>query len=82
VTELGCGLIDDRDTTRCLNALTDPDGQPLSERGIAGWIDGEATAELDPDRLRLEGLRQTVLRLRAQDMPSHFGFVRTPLPAG
>jgi hypothetical protein len=82
VTDLGCGLIDDRDTTGCLNALTDLDGQLLSESGIAGWINGEAAAALDPARLRLEGLPQPVLRLHAQDAPSHFGFVRTPLPAG
>jgi hypothetical protein len=81
LTELGCGLIDDRDTTRCLNALTDLDGQPLSPDGLARWIAGAARVVLDPAALQAAGLRRPVANVRVDDLPSRFGFVREPRPA-
>ena len=81
LTELGCGLIDDRDSARCLDALTDLDGQPLPADGLVRWIDGELLAALAPDRLWLQGPRLPVDRLREVELPSRFGFVRTPQPA-
>lgn len=80
LTELGCGLIDDRDTARCLDALTDLDGRPLSADGLARWIDGASRVALNPARLQLQGPRQPVHRLRIDEAPSRFGFVRDPLP--
>lgn len=80
-TELGCGLLDDRDTARCLTALTGLDGQPLSPEALARWIDGAAPLALDPALLKVAGVRRRVAHVRADDLPARFGFVRDPRPA-
>ena len=80
LTELGCGLIDDRDSTRCLDSLTDSVGRPLSADGLARWIEGDDSVALDPACLGLEGRRQRVVHLRTDELPAMFGFVRNPPP--
>lgn len=81
LTDLGCGIVDDRDSAQCVDAVTDSDGQPLSADQLARWLDGESCAALDPVRLRLQGPRLPVDRLREDEVPSRFGFVRDPQPA-
>jgi hypothetical protein len=81
LTDLGCGIVDDRDSARCLDAVTDLDGQPLSADGLARWIEGELRVSIDPARLRLQGSPQRVEHLAAGAAPSRFGFVRDPRPA-
>lgn len=81
LTDLGCGIVDDRDSAHCLNAVTDLAGQPLSTDQLARWIEGDLRAALDPARLRLPGPRLPVDRLRRHDVSSRFGFVPDPRPA-
>ena len=80
LTDLGCGIVDDRDSARCLEAVTDLDGQPLSADGLARWIERDDSVALDPACLGLEGLRQRVVHLRTDELPAVFGFVRNPPP--
>ena len=77
-TDLGAGLVDDRDAALFLRAVTDFAGLPLNERGIERWFEGKdeafvgaATLGFDPPACRIE-------RLRASDLPARFGFVRVP----
>jgi len=79
-TDLGCGLVDDRDAADFVHLLTDPEGLPLSEPGLERWLDGRDEVFLDPGRLGTGGTPLRVARLRAADLPARYGFVREPAP--
>ncbi len=79
VTELGPGLIDDRDSAWALRAITDVTGRPLNERGFERWMDGEDTAFAQPSLLHLAGGLIRIERLRARELPQRFGFVADPV---
>lgn len=77
-TELGPGLIDDRDAAWALRAVTDYTGLPLNERGFERWMDGQDEAFVKPVLLRLAGDLRRIERLRADAVATRFGFVREP----
>jgi hypothetical protein len=77
-TELGPGLVDDRDAAWFVRAITDVTGRPLNERGFERWMDGADEAYLAPRLLRLPGELLRVERLRADEPPRRYGFVREP----
>jgi hypothetical protein len=78
VTNLGAGLVDDRDAALLLRAVTDFAGLPLNERGIERWFDGKDEAFVDAARLQLASSQRRIERLRVLDLPARFGFVRAP----
>lgn len=78
VTDLGPGVVDDRDTAWCLRAITDFTGLPLSERGFERWIDGKDEAFLAPSLLHQAGSPLRIERLRVSALAQRFGFVREP----
>ena len=78
VTNLGAGLVDDRDAALLLRAVTDFAGLPLNERGIERWFEGKDEAFVDAARLQLASSQRRVERLRVVDLPARFGFVRAP----
>jgi hypothetical protein len=78
VTELGPGIVDDRDAAWCLRAVTDFTGLPLNERGFERWTDGRDEAFVSARLLQLDGGLVPVERLRADDLPERFGYVLTP----
>lgn len=80
LTDLGVGLVDDRDAADFVRLLSDIDGLPLSEPGLERWLDGRDEAFLDPRRLGAGGMPVRVGRLRAADLPERYGFVREPAP--
>lgn len=77
-TELGPGVVDDRDAACCLRAVADAAGRPLAERGLERWLDGEDDAFVAPRRLGLSGEPRRIERLRVADLPARYGFVREP----
>jgi hypothetical protein len=77
-TELGPGMIDDRDTAWCMRAVTDFTGLPLNERGFERWTDGRDEAFIKPALLHLKGDLVRIERLRATDLEQRFGFVANP----
>jgi len=79
-TELGTGLVDDRDAALFLRAVTDFAGMPLNERGLERWFDGRDEAFVDAAMLRLNSPVRRIERLRAAELPQRFGFVRVPAP--
>jgi len=77
-TDLGAGVVDDRDAALLLRAVTDFAGLPLNERGIERWFEGKDEAFVDAARLELDSPPRRIERLRAIDLPARFGFVRAP----
>jgi hypothetical protein len=78
VTDLGPGLIDDRDAAWALRAITDFTGLPLNERGFERWMDGRDEAFVKPALLHLAGGLVRIERLRVDVVAARFGFVREP----
>jgi hypothetical protein len=78
VTDLGAGLVDDRDAALFLRAVTDFAGLPLNERGLERWFEGKDEAFVDAARLELDSPACRIQRLRTSDIASRFGFVRVP----
>lgn len=70
-TELGCGLLDDRDNGLLVAAIG-PTVERLSE--------GDANAALEPKALGLAGGACRIERLHFDDLPARFDFVRVPAP--
>jgi len=77
-TDLGAGLVDDRDGALFLRAVTDFAGLPLSERGLERWFEGRDEAFVDAAALGFDSPARRIERLRALDLPARFGFVRAP----
>ncbi|MCU0949797.1 MAG: DUF2946 family protein [Burkholderiaceae bacterium] len=82
VTDLGPGLIDDRDSGWALRVVTDVTGLPLNEQGLERWMDGKDEAFVQPARLHLSGAAQRILRLSVDAVPARYGFVREPQVQG
>jgi hypothetical protein len=77
-TELGCGVIDARDSAHAIRCVTDFTGLPLNERGIERWLEGKDEAFVAPAPLGLAGTPVRVARTTQQALEASFGFVRTP----
>jgi Protein of unknown function (DUF2946) len=77
-TDLGPGLLDDRDAALFLRAVTDFAGLPLNERGLERWWEGKDEAFVDAARLQLEPAARRIERMRIAELPVRFGFARTP----
>lgn len=78
VTDLGAGLIDDRDAALFLRAVTDFAQMPLNERGLERWLEGKDEAFVDAARIKLDAQPRRIERMRAAELPRRFGFVRVP----
>lgn len=78
VTDLGAGLVDDRDAAYFLRALTDCSGLPLDERCLERWFEGRDEAFVAAPLLGLDAPPRRIARMRLADLPTRFGFVRNP----
>ncbi len=78
-TDLGAGVIDDRDTAALTKALVDPAGAPLGDAALSDWLAGDDRAWLDAVGLALAGGRVPVERSVAAALEARFGFVRQPV---
>jgi len=79
-TDLGAGLVDDRDAASFLRAVTDFAGLPLSERGLERWFEGKDEAFVAASALGIHAKPVRIDRLRAAALAERFGFVREPAP--
>lgn len=78
VTELGPGVIDDRDASRFLRAVSDAAGHPLETRDGERWLLGTDDAYLVPERLSLEGTATRFERISSDLLERRWNFVRQP----
>ena len=78
VTDLGAGLLDDRDTALFLRVVTDFAGLPLNERGLERWFDGRDAAFVDAAVLQLDSSPRRIERVRFNELEQRFGFARVP----
>lgn len=78
-TDLGAGVIDDRDTAALTTALMDAAGAPIDDEALSGWLAGAGDAWLDAARLALAGGRVPVARSAVAALEARFGFVRRPV---
>jgi hypothetical protein len=80
VTELGAGVVDDRDSTALLRAVVAPDRTPLDSDAAERWLSGATEASIDAARLGLDGGIVPVQRIGAALLGERFGFEREPAP--
>jgi len=81
VTDMGPGLVDDRDAAYALRCVTDRAGTVLNEQGLDRWLDGRDEALLAPRLLGLAGEPLHIERLAFAAIERRFGFVREPRAA-
>jgi hypothetical protein len=67
--------LDDRDLAQLMAAL-EIDGKPASDEALMAWLDGAAAALT----LRYRGEPAAVGRIRRDEVPAEFGFIRSPAP--
>lgn len=79
-TELGIGLLDDRDLEPCTSALCQPDGTPLPENNLAEAIERLMTGQQASLGFRLGTSIVPVCPIRSTEVPGYFGFVQDPKP--
>ena len=80
-TELGAGIVDDRDAAWALRCVTDRAGMVLNEQGLNRWLDGRDEALLAPRLLALAGEPMHIERLAFSAIEQRFRFVREPRAA-
>jgi Protein of unknown function (DUF2946) len=80
VTDLGAGVLDDRDAALFLRAVTDFAGMPLNERGLERWFEGKDEAFVAAATIKLNSQARRIDRLRMAELQRRFGFVRVPAP--
>ena len=86
-SELGIGLVHDRDLPELLECMVRPTGEPLDDPGLerlwseaAGGESARAQCTVDAV-LRLGGRRLPLAVVRAADVPTRFRFDPDPRPA-
>jgi hypothetical protein len=77
-TELGPGLVEDRDAAWALRCVTDRPGTVLNEQGLNRWLDGRDEAFVAPRLLGLQGAALRIERLALDALERRYGFVREP----
>jgi hypothetical protein len=79
-TELGIGLLVDRDLALALDRLKTPSGAAADDEMLERMADPSGPAEMDL-RLPLGKHTLSVARIRSCEVPARFGFVPNPQPA-
>ena len=82
-TDVGVGMMDDRDLERLLPCFTDQHGAPLTEEAIAHAIEQLQASGGADLYLRFRDITVPVAAIATSDVPAKFGFVQRPVqPAG
>jgi len=79
-TNLGPGLLDDRDLDRLMPAFVDANGNPVGEAVLENLMDLAARQQAVPLWLRFRESNVKIDSIRAADVPQRFSFVREPRP--
>ena len=77
-TELGPGVVDDRDLRWLLSAMVDRRGKPLAEATLERWLAGDGEAGLAADRVGVAGGVVPLSRTGAAQLGDRFGFEPHP----
>jgi hypothetical protein len=77
-TDLGAGIVDDRDTAAFVRVVADAHGVALDDHALQRWLSGDVAAFASPALLRVAGALRPFERLRAAALAQRFGFVRAP----
>lgn len=77
-TDLGPGLVDDRDLAALCTRLVGATGARYPDAALEAWIAGEAVPK--PPRLDACGARVEVQRMPVSSLPARFGFDPDPRP--
>lgn len=75
VTDLGAGMIDDRDAATVIDIISTADGVALEP-----WLTGGCEAQFVPSRLGMAGAPLTIGRMTSADLSATFGYTRKPQP--
>jgi hypothetical protein len=78
-TDLGPGVLDDRDTLSFAERIVDAQGQRLDDAALARWAAGESEAYLDTTGLHVRCDRLcSIERIKAARAPDVLGYMRVP----
>lgn len=78
-TELGPGVLDDRDTQAFAERIVDEAGDLLDEESLAAWNAGEQSAELKVDGLHVNHeSHMPIERIKSDRVPQVLGFMCKP----
>ncbi|MDY6942509.1 MAG: DUF2946 family protein [Pseudomonadota bacterium] len=81
-TELGIGVLDDRDLDALTSCMLDEDGQPLTDRELADRIERLMSQDAETVIVLGYGEQRVAVRpIRAGEVPQRFGFIQNPQPA-
>jgi hypothetical protein len=79
-SEIGPGVVDDRDAAQFIQAVVDSTGRPLPGPDVERWLDGALEAMIAPQRLGLTGLPRQVERGTLSGLAPRYGFDPRPEP--
>ena len=79
-TDLGIGLLQDRDLARFIQVLDDQAGSSAAGGGVANFLTNITSGSITPAAIAWNGGCVPVRAMRAVDIPAEFGFVDTPAP--
>jgi hypothetical protein len=78
-TELGPGVLDDRDTLAFLERIVDEGGRVLDDGAMAEWSAGQISAELKTEGLHVNHDNHgPIERITSARVPDVLGFMRKP----
>lgn len=78
-TELGPGVLDDRDSLAFSERIVDEDGEVLDDKALSEWNAGQITAELKTEGLHVNHDNHVPIeRIKSARVPEVLGFMRTP----
>jgi len=78
-TELGPGVLDDRDTLAFLERIVDEGGRVLDDGAMAEWSAGQISAELKTEGLHVNHDNHVPIeRIKSARVPEVLGFMRKP----
>ena len=78
-TELGPGVVDDRDTLAFSERIVDEEGKPLDEAALAAWNGRQINAELKTEGLHVAHENHVPIEhIESGRVPEVLGFMRTP----
>jgi hypothetical protein len=79
-TELGIGVVDDRDLDRMVPLFIDARGRPLPEDLLEAQMERLQGGDSAPLRLNVRGNACELRPIRRAEVPARFGFVSDPEP--
>jgi hypothetical protein len=78
-TELGPGVLDDRDTLAFSERIINEEGEALDDRALSEWNAGQISAELKTEGLHVNHDNHVPIeRIKSARVPEVLGFMRKP----